>query len=389
MSKGLLITNARIMSPTLTLRSGWLVCHNGRIDAMGSGIPLGMGNMETIDARGLLLLPGFIDVHVHGAKGCDTMDASVESLATMAEFYATHGVTSFLATTWTASRDRISAALTAVKDYISGTHPGAQLLGVHLEGPYLNPSKCGAQNAEHIRRAMQDEALEFLDSGVIRLVSLAPEYQENHWLIEACVERGITISAAHTDATYDEIRTALAHGLRHATHTFNAMRGLHHREPGTVGAVLNASEIRCELIADNIHVHPAAMQLLWRAKGREGTVLITDATAVTGLPEGNHILDERPVVVRDGAVRLENGSLAGSTLTMDRALRTFVAATGETINSIWPVTSLNPAAAIGISDQKGSIESGKDADLVLIDDDFKVYLTIVGGQVVYSALENA
>ena len=311
------------------------------------------------------------------------MDAQPETLSHLAKFYAEHGCTSFLATTWTDTRERIRAALQNVAQHIGAQPNGATVLGAHLEGPYLNPEKCGAQNAEHIRRAQRDEALEFLDIGVIRLLALAPEYDENHWLIRECVRRGITVSAAHTSATYDQIRAAVAMGLKQTTHTYNAMTGLHHREPGTLGAALTMSEIRCEVIADNIHVHPGAMNLLYRAKGADGVILITDAVRGAGMPDGEYPIDDRVTIVRDGAVRLPDGTLAGSTLTMDKALRNFMQVTNRPLSELWQCSSLNAARAIGVSASKGSIEVGKDADLVLVDSSINVHLTVVEGRIVY------
>src|SRR5690606_6873814 len=223
MSQPLLIVNAEIITPTAHWQRGWLLCQDGRIDRMSDGDPPTFDGIQTIDAAGLTLLPGFIDVHVHGGVGHEVMDAQPETLSHLAKFYAEHGCTSFLATTWTDTRERIRAALQNVAQHIGAQPNGATVLGAHLEGPYLNPEKCGAQNAEHIRRAQRDEALEFLDIGVIRLLALAPEYDENHWLIRECVRRGITISAAHTSATYDQIHAVVAMGLKQTTHTYNAM----------------------------------------------------------------------------------------------------------------------------------------------------------------------
>jgi N-acetylglucosamine-6-phosphate deacetylase len=254
---------------------------------------------------------------------------------------------------------------------------------VHLEGPYLNPDRCGAQDVRLIRRADREEALEFLDSGVIRLLALAPEYEENLWLIDECVKRGITVSAAHTAASYEQMQTAAAHGVTQATHTFNAMTGLNHRQPGTVGAALTLPQISCELIADNIHVHPAVQKILLDVKSPSGVILITDAIRAAGLPEGEYMLDERSVSIQDGAVRLADGTLAGSILTMERALQNLCSATGRSLVELWVTSSLNAARAIGISSRKGSLEVGKDADLVLLDDSFQVHLTVVQGEIAY------
>jgi N-acetylglucosamine-6-phosphate deacetylase len=257
------------------------------------------------------------------------------------------------------------------------------MLGAHVEGPYLNPAKFGAQNLAEIRRADREEATAWLDLDVVRLISIAPEYAENLWLIEACQQRGVTVSVAHTAATYDDIQRAVDLGLTHSTHTFNAQTPLNHRDPGVVGAVLDNPKIRCELIADNIHVHPAAMRLLWKLKGRDGVILISDAVLPAGMPDGTYQLDAREVMVKEGAVRLPDGTLAGSTLTLDRALANFKAATGESLESLWPCVSLNAARAIGLAHRKGSLELGKDADFVLLDGALNVLLTVAEGRIVY------
>lgn len=197
------------------------------------------------------------------------------------------------------------------------------------------------------------------------------------------MKRGITVSAAHTTASYEQMQTAVARGVSQVTHTFNAMEGLGHREPGTVGAALTMPQLLCELIADNVHVHPAAQKILVDAKTPAGVILITDAIRPAGLPAGDYILDERPVNNRTGAVRLANGTLAGSILTMERALQNICSSTGRLLTEMWPVSSLNAARSIGISDRKGSLEAGKDADLVLLDEAFQVHLTIAQGQIVY------
>ncbi|NDJ60887.1 MAG: N-acetylglucosamine-6-phosphate deacetylase [Chloroflexi bacterium] len=383
MSADFLIYNAQLITPTGRLPHGWLLTRDARIAALGAGELPDFEMVEMLDADGQTLLPGFIDVHVHGAVGADTMDATPEALQQMAAFYAQHGVTGFLATTWTDSRERITAALMNIAAAQRHSPNGAAILGAHLEGPYLNPAKGGAQNTEHLRRADREEALAFLDIGVIRLLALAPEYDENHWLIRECVRRGITVSAAHTAATYTEMRHAVDLGLTQTTHTFNAMTGLHHREPGTVGAALTSPEICCEVIADNIHVHPAVMQVLYAAKGIDGVILISDAVRGAGMPDGDYHLDARTVTVRDGAVRLPDGTLAGSTLTLDRAVANFIAATGAPLTEIWRAASLNPARALGLAAQTGSIEIGKAADLILVDDNINVHLTMVGGQIAF------
>jgi N-acetylglucosamine-6-phosphate deacetylase len=386
MADRLLIHNARLFTPDHPGMTGWLLAENGSIRAVGFGSTPDFSHdasVHSLDAQGQMLLPGFIDLHVHGAMGHEAMDASPAGIEEMAQFYASHGVTSFLATTWTASRDALVKALEVVEEMQGRVRSGATLLGVHLEGPYLHPARCGAQDVRLIRRAEREEALEFLNAGVIRLLALAPEFDENLWLIDECVRRGITVSAAHTTANYEQMQRAVEHGITHLTHSYNAMQPLGHRELGTIGAAMAFPQIRCELIADNIHVHPAAQKILVDVKTPSGVILVTDAIRAAGLPEGEHLLDERSVHIRDGAVRLPDGTLAGSVLTMERALQNVCAATGRPLTDMWVTSSLNAARAIGISSRKGSLEVGKDADLVLLDERFNVNLTITEGEIIF------
>ena len=386
-SQRLLIHNARLFTPNHAGLTGWLLIENGLIRAIGFGNTPDFSydtSIHVLDAQGDNLLPGFIDLHVHGAMGHELMDASTSGLEEMARFYASHGVTSFLATTWTASRSSTLKALQLVKQMQGRIRGGATLLGAHLEGPYLNPARCGAQDVNLIRRAEKAEALEFLETGAIRLLALAPEFDENLWLIEECVRRGITVSAAHTTANYEQMQKAVEYGVTQLTHSYNAMQGLGHRELGTIGAAMTFPQIQCELIADNIHVHPAAQKILVDVKGTSGVILVTDAIRAAGLPDGEYMLDERSIHIQNGAVRLTDGTLAGSVLTMEHALQNVCSATGSPLEEMWITSSLNAARAIGISSQKGSLEVGKDADLVLLDESFNVRLTIVEGETVFS-----
>lgn len=383
MTSQLLVDNCQIITSIGKIEHGWLLARDKKIAALGANDAPDFENTQIINGQGLTLLPGFIDLHVHGAVGCEVMDADADGLRKMAQFYAQHGTTSFLPTTWTDSRERIQAALELIAELQGPQENGATILGAHLEGPYINVSKTGAQNPNHVRRAEREEALHFLNTDVIRLAVAAPEFEENHWFIRECVKRGITVSAAHTSATYDEMKQAVALGVTQTTHTYNAMVGLGHREPGTLGAALTLPEISCELICDNIHVHPAAMQILFACKGKDNVILITDAVRGAGMPDGEYQIDERTVLVKDGAVRLPDGTLAGSTLTMDRALRNFMSATSQDVANVWQTSSLNAARAIGVSDRKGSIEIGKDADFILINENIQIHLTVVEGRIVY------
>ena len=379
-----IIANGRVVTPWQALEKGTVVIEGGKIVEIKEGFDPTEGVEATvIDAAGKTVAPGFVDIHVHGGAGHDTMDATPQAIQAMAQFFASHGVTGFLPTTMTAAKEATLAAIENVALCQREQTGGAQTLGVHLEGPYISSSEPGAQPVQHIRPADPDEYCEFFAWNNIKLITLAPEIPENRELIAYAVQRGATVAVGHSAASYDEVRRAVWLGLSHSTHTFNGMGGLHHGEPGTAGAVLTCDEIMAEVIADNIHIHPAVIKLLVRAKGVRRTVLITDAIRAAGMPDGTYELGGQRVTVKEGVVRIATGSLAGSTLTMDRAVRNAMAATGLSLAETLPMASCNPARAIGMEREKGSLEPGKDADVILLDDALRVVMTMVGGKVVY------
>ncbi len=329
------------------------------------------------------ILPGLVDVHVHGAVGHDTMDADPRALEEMARFFARHGVTGFLATTMTAGRRATLEAVRGVAACNPRPRGGAKILGIHLEGPYLSPEFPGAQPAADIRPADLAEFAALVAAGPVRMITLAPEQPGAHALIDEACRRGVTVVAGHTSATYAQMEKAVDRGLRQATHTYNAMTGLHHRHPGAVGAVLADDRIDAQLIADNVHVHPAAMKVLARCEGAARTVLITDAMRATGLPPGQYELGGQPVFVADGECHLADGTLAGSILTLERGLANFMAAAGLSLAQAWPAAGRTPAASIGLGDEMGCIAEGYCADLTVVDAGGEVIATVVDGTVAY------
>lgn len=344
-----------------------------------------------LDGSDCILLPGFIDVHIHGSGGADMMDATPESLETISNFLVRHGVTSFYATTVTASHADTLAAVSNVERFCNrvssdkgvGYPVGARVLGVHLEGPYISGKFPGAQNPAFVRTPQTLEFEELLDAGSVRMITLAPEEEGAQSLIEMALGSNVRVVLGHTAATFDEATKAIDAGVSQATHTFNAMKGLHHRQPGALGAVLSDDRIYAQLIADGIHVHPAAMRILGRCKGPTRAILISDAIRATGMPEGRYETGRLPVIVQNGACRLEDGTLAGSVLTLDAALRNFMSATGWPLVQAWPTTSLSPAQAMGIDDEVGRISRGARADLTLLDTETQVVATVVGGRLAY------
>ena len=388
----LLISGATVVGADGLWSPGWLVAAGGRIQALGPGEAPGGVRAEVtalgvvVDGRGGVLLPGFIDLHVHGGDGADAMDGDPDGLRRMARFHATHGVTALLPTTWSASPSAIEAAVGAIGDAAGPVDGGATILGAHLEGPWINPARAGAQDPAGIRLPDVTEARRLMDirPGIVRLVALAPELPGAGEVIGECRGRSVVVAAGHTEAGWDDMVDAVRAGVRHVTHTFNAMGGLGHREPGTAGAALALPQLRCELIADGHHVHAGAMAVLARAKGPTGVVLVSDAVRAAGLPDGDVDLGGRTAQHCCGAVRLPDGRLAGSVLTVDVAVRRFAAATGWGWSDLTRAAAGNAADALDLS-TKGRLAAGLDADLVLLADDGAgdVVLTVVEGRIVH------
>ncbi|WP_308639627.1 N-acetylglucosamine-6-phosphate deacetylase [Paenibacillus silvisoli] len=377
--------NASIYTPQGIIERGLLlVDDDGTIASIGDTEMAVSPDVEIRDASGLLLVPGFIDVHIHGGNGFSVMAAELEHLDGISRFHAAHGTTAFLATTTTAPLDRIVHALESAGSAVGrGRLGGAELAGIHLEGPYIDEKRRGAQSKDDIRPpdGREIEQLLAASNGQIRLVTLAPEVDGGLKAVRQLNGLGITVSAGHSDATYAEVVEAVGCGLRHTTHHFNGMSPLHHREPGLAGAGLLLDELTCELICDGIHVHPAVVKLLFDTKGPLNVCMITDAVTCAGLPDG----DYGEVTMNDGQIYLKDGSsLAGSSLTMGQALRNAIAFTGYALEEILPSLTLVPARQVGLLDSKGTLEAGKDADFVLLDPKaLQVMQTVVRGKTVY------
>lgn len=329
------------------------------------------------------VLPGFIDEHTHGAGGCDAMDATNSSLETIAVTVAKEGTTAFLATTMTHSVENIKRALTNVRDYVKENNDGATVIGVHLEGPFINIDKKGAQPGEYIAKLEVDRLKEYIDcsGGLIKLITVAPEVDGALDFIKYAKENGMTVSAGHTSATYSQLKDGVNAGLSSITHTYNAMTGVHHREIGVAGGSM-LEDVYNEIIIDGKHVSFDAIKLLASLKA-DKLVLITDAMRAKGMVDGDYELGGQPVKVKDGEARLLDGTLAGSVLKMNDAVKNAVTKVGLPMETVVKAVTENPAKNLNIFDKYGSIEVGKKANFTVLDDDFNVVETIVNGQVVY------
>lgn len=378
------IRNGTVITPAEVLPHTTLWGRDGIIVGLGAGAK--QAASHTIDATDCLALPGFIDLHAHGGDGADTLDATPEALARMATFFARHGVTAFVATAAAQERAVLTAAVAAVAAALPHPPEGARLLGLHLEGPYLAPAWAGAQPVAHFRPADPAEYCPWLATGAVKIITLAPEVAGCAALIAEAAARGIHVSAGHTGASYAELQAAIALGLRGITHTFNAMPPLHQRQPGPVGAALSDDRLFAEVIVDNVHLHPAVVALLVRAKGPARTALITDAIRAAGLPDGEYSLGGLPVRVKGSVARTPSGALAGSTLTLDAALRNVMDTAHVAITAAATMAALTPAHMLGLAHRKGRLAPGMDADLVLLDAaTLEVRLTMVEGKIVYQA----
>lgn len=336
---------------------------------------------EVIDVDGKYISPGLIDIHIHGNMGKDTMDSTDESIETISKSIMRHGVTSFLPTTMTMDKEHVYDALEVIKKAKSRKLGGAQVLGAHLEGPFINENYKGAQNEKFIINSKYEFIKEYKD--IIKVITYAPEKDIDFDFtreIKRCTD--IVLSIGHSNANYEQAKEAINLGVTNITHMFNAMTGLNHRDPGVVGAALT-TDVYSELIADTIHINRDLFQFILNNKGRERLILITDSIEAGGLEDGNYALGGQKVIVKGNEARLENGALAGSVLSLNKMVLNFLNNTNLRVNEAINLASLNPATSLGINDKKGSLDIGKDADIAVFDDNLDCKMTLCLGEVVY------
>ncbi|MDH7486445.1 MAG: N-acetylglucosamine-6-phosphate deacetylase [Anaerolineae bacterium] len=379
------IINGRVYTPEGVIEQGVVTVVGDKIAAAGETTPLlpDLTAAKVIDAAGLHVLPGLIDLHIHGLGGFDAMQGQV---AEMAAELPRHGVTAFLPTTIAAPLAELAELLEGMAATIAARPPGARILGMHLEGPFLSPRQTGMMDARFLRpfRWEEFEPLQAASRGWLKMMTLAPEEGEALSAIPRLLEQGVLPSIGHSDATFEQVRAAVQQGLAHATHIYNAMHGFHHREPGVVGAVWYSDEVIAQVIADGVHVHPAALALLLRLKTPERVALISDAAPIAGLPPGEYTWGGKQVILEGQTCRSLDGRLAGSVALMDAGLRTLVQTVGLPLERALVMATAVPAGVLSLN--KGALAPGRDADIVLLDDALQPQWTMIEGQVVYDAL---
>mgnify|MGYP001243163419 CR=1 FL=1 len=383
------ILQGNVVLPNRVLENGMVIFEEGIIHYVGPPLDEYKGK-EKVVLPGYIW-PGLIDLHVHGAGGKDVMDGTKESLEIISQTLVRFGVTGFLATTLTMDKRSLEKVFFTIAEAVPRLRHGAQVLGIHLEGPWICSRYRGAQNPQYIVDPIQGDAEWGVEKtkGLLRLVTLAPELPGALDLIRSLVQKNVIVSIGHTGATYDEALAGVLAGASQVTHCFNAMTGLHHRDPGVAGIAMVDDRLKVELIADGFHVHPVVVQLLVKVKDVEKLILISDGMRAVGMPEGDYELGGLKVTARGGKVTLPDGRLAGSLLTLDQAVRNVIQFAEIPLWQAVRMASLTPAQSLGIDDKLGSIEPGKQADLVVTDQNLQVRTVWVKGRLVYdSTLHN-
>ena len=377
------ITAARLIAPEHLLEDPIVVIEDGLVTRIASRAGTDLPPGHQVDFADCTLAPAFFDIHIHGSAGHDVMEATPEAFTKIGHFLARHGVGAYLPTTVTASMETTLRSLSGMAKFIGSLEYGARPLGIHIEGPFLSPHRKGA-HPEHLLLTPSVDRFEKMwqaSEGKIRLMTIAPELPEAEEVIAHAASLGVRVSLGHSDADSDAARRGVAAGAVSATHTYNAMRTFDHRNPGLLGEVLANDDLFAELICDGLHVAPNAVRIYWKAKGSERAILITDAMAAAGMPDGNYKLGELDVRVKDGVCLIGEDTLAGSTLTLDRGVKNFAAFTDAPIRDVAALASRNPARMTGFASQAGSLAVGRSADITVLSEENEVVDTILRGEV--------
>lgn len=381
----LIVTASQLFTPHESIPSPYIVIEDGKVTRVGSQREAEIPKGKTLDLKDKVLAPAYLDIHLHGSSGHDVMEADDAALTAIETMLASRGVAAYLPTTVTAAEERTLRALEYLGNAI---RRGAQTrrstpLGIHLEGPFINCAKRGVHPPEHLVAPSPDKLQRYWEAsgGTLRMLTIAPEIPGAVETISHACQLGIRCSIGHSNATYEEALTGIAAGANHATHTFNAMRALDHRDPGILGAILQHRELTADIIVDGIHVHSSVVDLFIRAKGLDRAILITDAISATGMPEGRYDLGGLEVDVKNQRCEYK-GKLAGSVLTLERAVRNVMSFTKLNLQNALRLATWNPAVLIGVSEERGSLKPGSRADILVLSSEGQLVQTILGGEVV-------
>ena len=382
----LAIRNVDIVTPFRIIQRGSLLVEGKKIAAIGKpsevAIPKGT---KSYDFDGMMLTAGYIDLLVHGGGGYGFADMSKEAVENISQHFFRHGTTGLLAALYSKSEKEMVADVKRIREFCSSSKR-SNVWGMHLEGPFINRKLHGAMKIEYLWQPSVEGWQKLFSAGgsYIRLMTLAPELPGMEDVMRAAAKNGVVLSIGHSAATYEQVLMAIDNGAAHVTHLFNAMTPFHHRQPSVAVAALLHNELKVELIADGFHVHPAVMKLIYKTKGEGGIILITDAIRASGMPEGEYTFMDQKIFVKQKKAYLENGTLAGSTLTMEQAVKNMVQLVDVPLTDAVRMASLNGAKVLGLEHQKGILAVGKDADLVVLNRDFDVLMTIYEGTIKYN-----
>jgi len=381
----LALVGGTLITPFRVIKNGVIVLENGKIYEIGRASDVKLNsNYKSIDVRGKLVCPGFVDLLVHGGGGYGFADDNPVSIKNVSRYFLEHGSTTVLASLFAKPEGKLLTDLRRLADYIDN-NPDSNIRGIHMEGPYLNKGLKGAMNENYLWTpdVKSWKKLWKASKGKIKIMTIAPELPGAIEVMREAAQQGVVLSIGHSMARYDEIELAIDNGAAHVTHIFNAMKPFHHRHPGVILGSLLRNELKIELIADNLHVHPAVMEFLLKLKGANGIILVSDSIRAGGMHEGEYEFADQKVYMKNKKAYLEDGTLAGSTLTLNMAIKNMVEAANAKITDAVRMASLNGSKVINLENRKGILAAGKDADIVVLDDNYNIEMTIIGGKIGY------
>lgn len=385
----LVLAGGTIVTPFRVIKNGGIVIKEDKIYEIGKSSDITIPDgYEVIDVSGRLVCPGFVDLLVHGGGGFGFADEKEDSIEKVSHYFMEHGSTTVLASLFAKPEQMLLNDLRRLADYIDA-HPNSNIKGIHMEGPYLNRELKGAMNENYLWEPSVESWNKLWEAskGKIKIMTIAPELPGAIEVMREAARQGVVLSIGHSMATYDEIELAIDNGAAHVTHIFNAMKPFHHRNPGVILGSLLRNELKIELIADKLHVHPAVMELLLKLKGSNGIILVSDSIRAGGMHEGEYEFADQKVYMKDKRAFLEDGTLAGSTLTLNMAVKNMVETANARITDAVRMASLNGSKVINMENRKGILAAGKDADIVILDEDYSIDMTIIGGSIVYQRRE--